>query len=70
MRELLDVAEWGGKIYSGGWVDGGGHTFKSVEPATGRQLAEVGSASTDDVRGAVQRASDAQQDWAATPYDR
>jgi acyl-CoA reductase-like NAD-dependent aldehyde dehydrogenase len=45
------------------------HTFKSVEPATGRQLADVGSASTDDLRLAVQRANDAHPGWAATPYD-
>jgi benzaldehyde dehydrogenase (NAD) len=69
VRKLLDAAEWAGKIYSGRWVGGSGHTFKSVEPATGRQLAEVGAASTDDVRRAVQRASDAQPGWAATPYD-
>ena len=70
MGELLGAAAWAGKIYSGGWVDGGGHTFASVEPATGRQLADVGSAAPDDVRRAVQRASDAQRSWAATPYDR
>jgi benzaldehyde dehydrogenase (NAD) len=69
MAELLGTDEWPGRIYSGGWVYGSGRTFKSVEPATGRQLAEVGSASTDDVRRAVQRASDAQPSWAATPYD-
>jgi hypothetical protein len=44
----------------------GGHTFASVEPATGQQLADVGSASTDDLRRAVQRANDAQPGWAAT----
>ncbi len=38
MGELLAAAAWAGKIYSGGWVDGGGHTFASVEPATDRQL--------------------------------
>ena len=70
MGELLGAAAWAGKIYSGGWVDGGGHTFASVEPATGRQLADVGSAAPDDVRRAVQRATDAQRSWAATPYDR
>ena len=47
----------------------GSDTFKSVEPATGRQLADVGSASTDDLRLAVQRANDAHPGWAATPYD-
>ena len=36
MGELLGAAAWAGKIYSGGC--GGGHTFASVEPATGRQL--------------------------------
>ena len=42
MGELLGAAAWAGKIYSGGWVDGGGHTFASVEPATGRQLRVTG----------------------------
>jgi benzaldehyde dehydrogenase (NAD) len=55
MGELLGTAAWAGKIYSGGWVDGGGHTFASVEPATRWQLADVGSAAPDDVRRAVQR---------------
>ncbi len=49
MGELLGAAAWAGKIYSGGWVDGGGRTFASVEPATGRQLADVGSTAPDDV---------------------
>ena len=59
----------GGQIYSSGWVDGGGQTFASVEPATGRQLADVGAAARDDVRRAVPRAREAQRAWAATPYD-
>lgn len=50
MGELLGAAAWAGKIYSGGWVDGSGHTFASVEPATGRQLDDVGSAAPDDVQ--------------------
>ena len=69
MGQLLGAAAWAGKIYSGGWVDGGGRTFASIEPATGRQLADVGSAAPDDVRRAVERACDAQRAWAATPYD-
>jgi benzaldehyde dehydrogenase (NAD) len=69
MGTLLDAAGWAGKIYSGGWVDGGGHTFASVEPATERQLAEVGAAGPEDVRQAVERAAEAQRAWAATPYD-
>jgi hypothetical protein len=27
MGKLLDAAQWAGKIYSGGWVDGGGQTL-------------------------------------------
>ena len=69
MTTLLDAGEWAGKIYSGGWVDGAGGAFASVEPATGRQLAEVGAAGPEDVKRAVQRASDAQRAWAATPYN-
>jgi benzaldehyde dehydrogenase (NAD) len=69
MGELLGAAAWAGKIYSGGWVDGGGDSFASIEPATGQQLADVGSATAEDVHRAVQRASEAQRAWAATPYD-
>ena len=28
MGELLGAAEWAGKIYSGGWVDGGGRYLR------------------------------------------
>jgi benzaldehyde dehydrogenase (NAD) len=66
--KLLGGAEWTGKIYSGGWIDGGGQTLFSVEPATGKRLANVGSASAADVKRAVQRAREAQRAWAATSY--
>jgi hypothetical protein len=46
-----------------------GSNLASVEPATGRQLVDVGAAAPEDVQRAVQRASDAQQAWAATPHD-
>ena len=46
-----------------------GSNLASVEPATGRQLVDVGAAAPEDVQRAVQRASDAQQAGAATPYD-
>jgi benzaldehyde dehydrogenase (NAD) len=68
MGTLLDAAGWAGKIYSGGWVDGD-HRYASTEPATGRQLADVGAAAPEDVRRAVERAGEAQRAWAATPYD-
>lgn len=69
MANLLGGGEWAGKLYSGSWVEGGGGTLGSIEPATGRQLAVVGLADSDDVRRAVDIASRAQRTWAATPYD-
>lgn len=69
MANLLGGREWAGKLYSGTWVEGGGGTLDSVEPATGRRLAVVGLADADDVRQAVGIASRAQRTWAATPYD-
>jgi benzaldehyde dehydrogenase (NAD) len=68
--QLLGDRKWQRKIFSGGWIDGGGDTYASVEPATMQQLGEVGAATAADVGRAVQRASKAQPGWAATPYDR
>src|SRR5689334_15415301 len=68
MGRLLGTAEWAGKIFSAGWRGGGGRTYASVAPATGRHLADVGSAAPDDVRRAVELAREAQPRWAATPY--
>jgi benzaldehyde dehydrogenase (NAD) len=65
---LLGAGGWAGKIFSGGWVDGHGRTLISMEPATGRRLADVGSAAPEDVRSAVELAVVAQRAWAATPY--
>jgi len=70
MAELLDAGDWVGRIYSGGWVAGGGGSYPSVEPATGQHLAEVGAAGLGDVRRAARLARDAQHEWAATSYDR
>ena len=40
---LTDEAVWRGKIYSGGWVDGGGGDAAVIEPGTGSELAGRGS---------------------------
>jgi benzaldehyde dehydrogenase (NAD) len=66
--ELLGAVDWFGRIFSGGWVEGGGGTYPSVEPATGQILAQVGAASADDVNRAVRLARQAQPLWAATSY--
>jgi benzaldehyde dehydrogenase (NAD) len=69
VAKLLGTAQWAGKIFSGGWVDPGAGTYSAIEPATGRRLAVVGAASSDDVERAVAIAVEAQRAWAATPYD-
>jgi benzaldehyde dehydrogenase (NAD) len=70
MGDLLAAREWVGRIYSGGWIAGAAGSYRSVEPATGQVLAEVGAAGPGDVGRAVALAQAAQQEWAATGYDR
>ncbi len=67
---LLDTSDWSGRIFSGGWIRGGGPTYPAVEPATGRILGQVGAASAADVDRAVELAMIAQPAWAATTYLR
>ena len=67
--ELLGTVDWSGRIFSGGWVEGGGDTYPAVEPATGRTLARVGAASPSDVDRAVEWARQAQPSWAALSYE-
>jgi benzaldehyde dehydrogenase (NAD) len=68
--ELLDRSIWEGRIYSGGWMPGSGGQYPAVEPATGKQLAQVGAATAADVHKAAESAAQAQRDWAALSYDR
>jgi benzaldehyde dehydrogenase (NAD) len=65
---LLDTVDWPGRIFSGGWVRGGGQTYPTMEPATGRTLGQVGAASVADVDRAVELALAAQSGWAAASY--
>jgi len=62
---LLSGAEWQSRIFSGGWTPAQGGTLKTVEPATGEVLAEVGLAGKADVAEAARRARAAQPEWAA-----
>ena len=66
---LLESADWSGRIFSGGWVTGGGQSYPALEPATGRTLGQVGAAAASDVDRAVRRARAAQGEWAATSYE-
>ena len=66
--QLLDVAEFAGKIYiDGHWVPGEDQ-IPSIEPATGETLVEVGIAGPGDVARAAEGAARAQKEWAATPH--
>ena len=66
--ELLGTVDWSGRIFSGGWVEGGGQTYSAVEPATGQTLGQVGAASAADVDRAVGLGREAQPLWAAMSY--
>lgn len=66
---LLSEGQWSGRLFSGGWRDGGGGVRASVEPATGKSLGRAGLASVGDVDEAVELARQAQPGWAAESYE-
>jgi benzaldehyde dehydrogenase (NAD) len=65
---LMDGQTWRGKIYSGGWITGGGGDAPVIEPATGAEIGRTGVASPSDVESAARQAAAAQPAWAATPH--
>jgi benzaldehyde dehydrogenase (NAD) len=67
-KSLIDASRWGGRIYTDGWVTGGGGDYSVIEPATGDELGRMGLATPDDVARAAARARDAQRAWAKTGY--
>ncbi|MET9595246.1 benzaldehyde dehydrogenase [Streptomyces sp. NPDC006516] len=68
-EQLIDLKLCAGRIHlDGEWVEGGGGTADSVEPATGDVLATVGLADASDVARAAESAERAQREWAALPH--
>jgi benzaldehyde dehydrogenase (NAD) len=65
-EQLLSQDQWEGKLFSGGWTDGGGEPLTVTEKATGESLGEVAQASPADVAAAARAAAAAQPAWAAT----
>ena len=65
---LLDAGVWSGRLFSSGWVAGGGVDYPVIEPATGDELGRMGKASPEDVSRAASRASEAQHVWAHAVY--
>jgi benzaldehyde dehydrogenase (NAD) len=65
---LMDDSAWHGKIFSGGWIAGGGGDAAVIEPATGAEIGRTGIATPADVSSAAERAAAAQPAWAAMPH--
>lgn len=64
---FFDSSTWDGRIFSNGWVEGGGGVADVVEPATGSTIGHFGVGSTDDVARAVEQGRAAQRAWMALP---
>jgi benzaldehyde dehydrogenase (NAD) len=65
---FMDESAWQGKVFLGGWTAGGGGDAPVIEPATGREIGRIGTASPADVTRAAQVAAAAQAGWAARPH--
>ncbi|WP_049565539.1 aldehyde dehydrogenase family protein [Nonomuraea sp. SBT364] len=66
-RDIVDLKSSYGLFIDGEFVDGSGPSFKTVNPATEEKLAEVATASADDVDRAVRAARKAFDGWSALP---
>lgn len=66
---FLEDRDWQGRIFSGGWINGSGEPYDSIEPATGKVLGRVGAATPADLDRAVAQATQAQRAWSALPYN-
>ncbi|MEV4583420.1 aldehyde dehydrogenase family protein, partial [Nonomuraea jabiensis] len=62
-RDIVDIKASYGLFIDGEFVDGSGTPFKTINPATEETLAEVATASSDDVDRAVQAARKAFGAW-------
>ena len=65
---FLKQETWTGQVYSGGWITPEDGDIPVREPATGRELARIGIATSAHVAEAAQKAASAQPAWAATPH--
>ena len=65
--DFLDPRLWEGRVFSGGWTETT-IGYDVVEPATGTTLGRMGQATPDHVHSAVERAGEAQIEWARRSY--
>ncbi|GII03062.1 aldehyde dehydrogenase family protein [Planobispora takensis] len=66
-RDIVDIKPSYGLFIDGEFVDGTGAPFKTINPATEETLAEVATASGEDVDRAVRAARKAFGVWSAMP---
>lgn len=66
---LLDTAQWGGKVLLESWTRGGGGEYDVIEKATGQSMGRIGKATPDDVANAADIARRAQQRWVGLPLE-
>ena len=66
---FLEQETWHDKIFIGGeWSPGSAGVQEVIEPSTGKTLAQIGMANSDDVAKAAELAAEAQRGWAALPH--
>jgi benzaldehyde dehydrogenase (NAD) len=61
---------WNARIHSNGWKTAKGGTAFVIEPATGERIGVTGIGSPEDIDDAASSAAQAQEAWAATPFDQ
>ncbi|MEX2505171.1 MAG: aldehyde dehydrogenase family protein [Egicoccus sp.] len=67
---LLDTDRWTDHRYLGSWEDAAhGERITVTEPATGDTLLEIPRSNEDHLATAIERAKEAQRDWAARPFN-
>ncbi|NUR90448.1 MAG: aldehyde dehydrogenase family protein [Nonomuraea sp.] len=66
-RDIVDIKSSYGLFINGEFVEGSGKPFKTISPASEEKLAEVATATSDDVDRAVQAARKAFGVWSALP---
>lgn len=65
---LLPAGIWTDRLFDGQWREGSA-VAAVVEPATGAELGRIGMADAAMVAGSAAAAAQAQQAWAAAPYE-
>ncbi|GAA1079773.1 benzaldehyde dehydrogenase [Nocardiopsis composta] len=66
---LLAPEEWHGNVFTGAWTAARGGDAPVTAPATGAELARIGSAGAEDVSASARAAAEAQRAWAAASFE-